>query len=205
MIRNIVLLATLAAAILLLAAPNAPAGGGAGYRAPIPFGSLPSHYGYPLDDYSAGYYGGGRYREYYNYGRGYGIANYPGPLPDYRGSARHPLYVPAAPAQPAPPPVMQGGLVAHINVEVPPDAQLWIEGQQTQQKGTSRTFVSPPLERNQAYEYRIRARWNENGQVVEQAQKVTVIAGERFTVSFPTGGKKDVVSTPRPFPLTEEE
>src|SRR5947209_318707 len=58
----------------------------------------PSYFGYPLDDYSAGYYGGGRYREYYSFGRGYGVANYPGPLigpgnpPDYRGSVRHPIY-----------------------------------------------------------------------------------------------------------------
>src|SRR5438046_10459097 len=35
-----------------------------GYRLP------PSAYGYPLDDYAGGYYGGGRYREYYAYGRG---------------------------------------------------------------------------------------------------------------------------------------
>src|SRR5437763_6784079 len=52
--------------------PYAP---GPGYRLP------PSAYGYPLDDYAGGYYGGGRYREYYGYGRGVGFADFPGPIP----------------------------------------------------------------------------------------------------------------------------
>ena len=45
--------------------------GGPLYTNRIPPASL---YGYNLDDPSPGYYGGGRYREYYSYGRGAGLA-----------------------------------------------------------------------------------------------------------------------------------
>jgi uncharacterized protein (TIGR03000 family) len=173
----------------------------------------PSYFGYPLDDYSAGYYGGGRYREYYNFGRGYGVANAPGPLtghgppPDYRGDVRRKAVYDDAPAvaKPEPPPIMQGGKVAHLIVEVPADAEVWIENHKTQQGGASRWFVSPALEDNQVYEYRIRARWTEQGQQVEQTQRLSVQAGERATIGFPTGGKKEVVGSPKPFPLGDKE
>jgi uncharacterized protein (TIGR03000 family) len=159
---------------------------------------------------SAGYYGGGRYREYYSFGRGWSssLANYPGPLPgpglppDYRGSLRHP---PDVVQHPAPSPLMLGDRVAQIVVEVPADAEVWIEDQKTQQGGTSRAFVSPPLERNQLYEYRVRARWKEQGQTVEQTQRINVLAGERPTVVFPNGGKKEVVTTPKPLPVEIRE
>jgi uncharacterized protein (TIGR03000 family) len=216
MIRTLVSLLplpALALAVLLCAGGDAAAWP-FGYN--MPRGSLgytyvPSYFGYPLDDYSASYYGGGRYREYYTYGRGYGIANYPGSVlgpglpPDYRGSVRNPVYYHPAPVtKPAPSPLMQGEKVAHIVVDVPADAEVWIEDQKTQQAGTTRWFVSPTLEANQVYEYRIRARWTEQGQQVEQSQKITVQAGERANVGFPTGGKKTVVGAPRPFPLGDK-
>ena len=40
-----------------------------------------SNYGYNLDDPHPGYYGGGNYREYYAFGRGTGVANFPGTVP----------------------------------------------------------------------------------------------------------------------------
>jgi uncharacterized protein (TIGR03000 family) len=172
----------------------------------------PSYFGYPLDDYSASYYGGGSYREYYAFGRGYGVANYPDSLvgpgypPDYRGpqglAARFSRSAPVVKQEP--PPIMQGGKVANILVEVPADAEVWIEDHKTQQAGASREFISPPLERNMVYEYRVRARWTEQGQQVEQTQRISVQAGERPTVSFPTGGKKEVVSVPGRFPLGDK-
>ncbi|OAI48392.1 hypothetical protein AYO44_07095 [Planctomycetaceae bacterium SCGC AG-212-F19] len=216
MIRTLVSsLPALALAVLLSTAGTALAWPFFGYNEPrgaVSDPYRPSYFGYPLDDYSAGYYGGGRYREYYNFGRGYGVANYPGSMPgpglppDYRGNVRHPVYYDVPPvAKPAPPPIMQGEKVAHIIVDVPADAEVWIENQKTQQGGASRWFVSPALEPNQVYEYRIRARWTEQGQQVEQTQKISVQAGERATLGFPTGGKKEVVGSPGPFPLGDKE
>lgn len=41
----------------------------------------PSWYGYPLNDRNPTYFGGLNSREYYAYGRGYGIADFPGRVP----------------------------------------------------------------------------------------------------------------------------
>jgi uncharacterized protein (TIGR03000 family) len=171
----------------------------------------PSYYGYNLDEMSAGYYGGGRYREYYSYGRGYGIANYPGPLPgtglppDYRGPLGGVYYVNPAPAAVAASPLLQGDKVAHITVELPAaDAEVWIEGQPTKQAGTTRSFVSPVLNKNEQYEYRIRARWKEDGKEVEQTQRVAVHAGDNVSVGFPTGGEKKAVGAPALVPSNDK-
>lgn len=198
---------------LLGLAANATAGEWFPNRGSTSFGSggyAPSYYGYNLDETSAGYYGGGRYREYYNYGRGYGIANYPGPLPgpglppDYRGPHPGGLYY-YEPAPVVSSPLLQGDRVAHIIVELPAaDAEVWIEGQPTKQAGTSRSYVSPVLNKNEQYEYKIRARWKEDGKDVEQTQRVAVHAGENITVGFPTGGKKEAAGAPALFPLGDK-
>src|SRR5262249_37440338 len=57
--------------------------GGPLYQRGYPKDPPASIFGYNLDDPHPGYYGGGRYREYFSYGRGYGLANFPGPLPNY--------------------------------------------------------------------------------------------------------------------------
>ncbi len=220
MIRTLVSclsLPLLAAAVLLVSAGSASAWWWPTFGYNGPSGTVvdpyhPRYWGYPLDELSTGYYGGGSYREYYSFGRGYGVANYPDSLvgpglpPDYRGpqglAARFNRAAPVA--KPEPPPIMQGGKVATIIVEVPADAEVWIEDHKTQQAGPNREFVSPPLQSNMVYEYRIRARWTEQGQQVEQTQRISVQAGESPRLSFPTGGKKEIVSAPRPFPLGDK-
>lgn len=206
----------LAGLSLLLAIPTARAGE---YIPRWKFGShygygqgfyIPSYYGYPLDDYSAGYYGGARYKEYYNFGRGYGLANYPGPLPhngptpDYRGSMRHPKvmehYAPPT-VEKAASPLLQGDKVAHITIEVPADAQVWLDGQPTKQDGATRRFVTPELTKGENYTYTVRVRWLEDGRQVEQSKQVIVFSGAEVNIGFPTGGEKVAVPAPREFPL----
>jgi uncharacterized protein (TIGR03000 family) len=152
-----------------------------GYRDPFP----PSYYGYNLDDPHPGYYGGGRYTEYYSYGRGIGIANFPDPLPGYpysygpwHGFRSHAAPVVIVDAPPA-------GLQAAVDVQSPAGAELWIEGVKTEQAGASRSFLSPPLTPGKRYTYEIRARWKEGGREVEQKQEVVIQAGSRVNVSFP--------------------
>jgi uncharacterized protein (TIGR03000 family) len=101
------------------------------------------------------------------------------------------------------PPALQGDKVAQIVVAVPADAQVWIEGQPTKQTGTSRWFVSPALNKGEEYQYRIRARWREDGKDVEQTQRLAVHAGDNVSVSFPTGGKKEAAGAPALFPVSE--
>jgi uncharacterized protein (TIGR03000 family) len=178
-----------------------------------------SYFGYNLDDPHPGYYGGGNYREYYAFGRGTGIANFPGPVPgpDYywdwtapwrhewvlrppppgpavEVSAEH-LPMAALPAEPPPEPVV------HFTVEVPAAASVFLEGAQTKQTGTSRQYVSPRLVPGKQYVYEIRARWMENGREVEQTRSMVVKAGDRLTVSFTRPSATEPLPTPRQFPV----
>jgi uncharacterized protein (TIGR03000 family) len=161
--------------------------GGPAYspRWPVP----PSYYGYNLDETNPSYYGGGRYREYYSVGRGYGVANYPLPLPpfDYAGPLFHHHHY----APPAPGPIFDAALPAdpavEVVVQVPAGAEVWIDGAATRQTGTTRRFVSPPLTTDRTYSYEVRARWTADGKAVEQTQNVSVQAGATVAVAFPLG------------------
>jgi uncharacterized protein (TIGR03000 family) len=160
----------------------------------------PRIYGYPLDDDAADYYGGARYKEYYGFGRGYALAGYPGPVPNYPygnwfkqsywpyGSRELPkVYTPQA----------ETGC-AHIILQVPPDAQVWLEGRPTQQTGTTRTFVSPVLPVNQNFLYEVRVRWHNGTGVMEKTQTVTVKAGSQVRLNFPQQPTTEQISfTPK--------
>jgi uncharacterized protein (TIGR03000 family) len=76
---------------------------------------------------------------------------------------------------------------ADITVQVPPDAEVWIEGVRTKQMGPVRDFVSPPLDPGVNYDYEIRATWKNNGEVVSDTQHVNVRAGDRTKITFRVG------------------
>lgn len=72
-----------------------------------------------------------------------------------------------------------------LRVIVPdPNARVWVEDSLTQQRGTDRLFVSPPLEPGKSFTYNLRASWMENGREVSQERSVTVEAGRRAMVDF---------------------
>lgn len=147
----------------------------------------PSYYGYPLDDRNPGYFGGGRYREYYSYGRGPGPApsNFPGNLP-FIPDPRWPRGIPLGPTA-SPPPLVQMPAPVHVIVWVPPDAQVWFDDVKTSQVGPAREFISPALPTDRLLVYHIRATWMEDGKPVEQSQAVEVRGGQRVAVRFPLG------------------
>jgi uncharacterized protein (TIGR03000 family) len=74
---------------------------------------------------------------------------------------------------------------AHVDVSVPPDAEIWFEGSKMTSTGSVREFRSPPLAPGSRYAYAVRARWNENGHEVTQTQQVRVTAGAHVSVRFP--------------------
>jgi len=83
-----------------------------------------------------------------------------------------------APAQPDP-------NTALIDIRVPADAKLWVEGQPTHLRGPDRGFVSPVLERGKQYGYDLKAQWtDENGKKVERTQHVRVQAGSHVVVDL---------------------
>jgi uncharacterized protein (TIGR03000 family) len=156
----------------------------------------PRVYGYRLDDDTAGFYGGSRYREYYSFGRGYALADFPGPVPEYHGDLLRHRYWPydERPRVYHPNNYPAGAVII---VEVPDGAEVWLEGQRSAQSGTTRTFFSPPLPKNEKFVYQIRARWREQRGAREQIHDVAVQAGHRVHVAFPLGSELEAVPLPR--------
>ena len=74
---------------------------------------------------------------------------------------------------------------ARVTIRVPAaDAEVWVEGKATQKRGLQREFLSPRLDPNEKYVYKVRARWTENGRSVEQTRSVNVQANEDAVVEF---------------------
>ena len=163
----------------------------------------PSYYGYNLDQSHPGYYGGGNYREYYSIGRGYGLANFPGPLPgpiyqyyvSHSGIKFRGLKSPPPPP-PFGPPVAINPMAASLVVHVPADAEIWVDGVKTVQTGATRKFHSPPLAAGRTYNYELKARWVNDGKPVEQVQNLMLRPGEESNVSFPMSPETDLLSVP---------
>lgn len=76
---------------------------------------------------------------------------------------------------------------AVIGVRVPPGAELRFDESVTRQTGPYREFVSPTLAPGKDYTYEVRARWTEEGRVVERSRSLTVRAGDRLMVNFLQG------------------
>jgi uncharacterized protein (TIGR03000 family) len=74
---------------------------------------------------------------------------------------------------------------SQVSVHVPANAEVWFDGNPTQQRGERRTYVSPPLDSDKALHYDVRARWvDDNGRMVEQTRRVAVRAGQLSMVDF---------------------
>jgi uncharacterized protein (TIGR03000 family) len=130
-----------------------------GYYAGYPIYVSPSDY--PVEDYDYDHYAP------------------PASLDTYQ-SGYYPPEVETADAPAAP----VGDNCAHVTVQVPPDAQLWFDDYQAEQKGELRSFVSPALTPGREYSYDIRARWMENGKRMERARKIKVHANMTVNVDL---------------------
>jgi uncharacterized protein (TIGR03000 family) len=69
-------------------------------------------------------------------------------------------------------------------VRVPADANVWLDGVATSQRGTVREFYSPVLEPGKRYTYQVRARWMKNGRPVTRTRTVRVRANAWSDVDF---------------------
>jgi uncharacterized protein (TIGR03000 family) len=73
---------------------------------------------------------------------------------------------------------------ASIEVLVPANAEVTVQGKKMTQGGTNRKFVSPPLNPGEAYTYTVSATWKQDGKQVTQKRNLTVQAGDRQSVLF---------------------
>jgi uncharacterized protein (TIGR03000 family) len=174
-------------------------GYGSYYGSPYGYGSYwgspyygGSYYGSPY--YGGTYYGGAYYANPY-YGSSYGFQpsyNY-GQQMTYgqqMGIGQQMGYGQQAGAStsgytPGAQPEFAHPQAVNLQVMVPENATLWIEGQKVDATGPVRMFYSTPLKEGQTYTYHLKARWtDENGKPVERTKEFDVHAGARMAVNF---------------------
>jgi uncharacterized protein (TIGR03000 family) len=79
---------------------------------------------------------------------------------------------------------------ASLEVKVPDNATVWIDGRKTQQTGSVRLFNTPPLSTSGVYTYDVRAAWTDSsGTQVVRTQSVSVSPKQRATVDFVDASK----------------
>jgi uncharacterized protein (TIGR03000 family) len=78
----------------------------------------------------------------------------------------------------------EGPRPGSIEVRVPADARITVDGAPTQSTSSLRHFVTPPLERGYSYYYVLRAEVQRDGKTLTQTQRVTVTAGQTTAVSL---------------------
>jgi uncharacterized protein (TIGR03000 family) len=136
--------------------------------------------------YGGGYYGGG-YGYSYPSVSSYYAPDYAPPLNYYSGPSgypqaqNYPNYPPPENVPPPSPPPQNGALV---EVSVPPNAEVWFDGNATRQTGEHRIYSSPSLDPDKVFHYEIRARWIEGDKIVDQKRTIEVRAGRRTAVDF---------------------
>ncbi len=140
-------------------------GGGWGWGGGLWLGApyYGGYYGYPAYDY--GYYGSPSY--------------YSTPAPYYTYQA--PTAVTADPGYALT--STQQDNTAVIDVRVPADAQVFVDGRPTQQRGTERLFHTPPLSPG-TFTYELQATWSANGTPTTVTRQVQVQAGRHAFVNF---------------------
>ncbi len=109
---------------------------------------------------------------YFTYGRTSYTTESPSPLP---------VYGPPS-AYAALPPAMS--LTALLQVQVPLDAEVWLEGRKMRSTGMRRHYRSPPLDPAKGYVYEVRARWLFDGKPVEDVRHIAIRGGATILVDF---------------------
>jgi uncharacterized protein (TIGR03000 family) len=92
-----------------------------------------------------------------------------------------------APPAPMPGSVMRrlgGNDLAMINVNVPAEAKIFVNGTATTSTGAARQFVSRGLSAGNRYTYEVRAEMDRNGETVTETKTVTLGMGEQAQLAF---------------------
>jgi uncharacterized protein (TIGR03000 family) len=74
---------------------------------------------------------------------------------------------------------------ARLTIELPEDAQLFVDGQATKGTGKSRNFHTPDLNQDRTYFYDLKAIITVEGQEIVEEKRVIVRAGEAVNEAFP--------------------
>src|SRR5690606_7157012 len=71
-----------------------------------------------------------------------------------------------------------------LSLEVPPTAEVFVNGLPTQSTGPQRRYVSRNLTPGQSYTYEVQAKWLEAGRPVTQTRLVTLTTGQTADLTF---------------------
>jgi uncharacterized protein (TIGR03000 family) len=82
---------------------------------------------------------------------------------------------------------------AHLIVELPADAKLYIDDHLMKSGSGKRAFSTPALDAGQSYYYDLRVEVVRDGKTFEGTKRIIVRAGEEFRASFSEG---ETASTP---------
>jgi len=73
---------------------------------------------------------------------------------------------------------------AQLNVRVPADARIIVNGHLTKSTGSDRRYVSRGLKQGQSYRYEVRAEIERDGQTVHRTAVVLLTGGKRESLAF---------------------
>jgi uncharacterized protein (TIGR03000 family) len=91
------------------------------------------------------------------------------------------------------------GKAAHLQLLVPEDAEVLIDGGQTRKRGPVREFVSPPLRPGEDFTYDLTVRYTDaDGKPVEETRHLQVRANDQLRIDCTTSLAKKQHSTEQP-------
>jgi uncharacterized protein (TIGR03000 family) len=86
--------------------------------------------------------------------------------------------------------VPAGDGVCHLHLTVPEDAEVFVDGARTREKGAHREFVSPPLQSGTHSIYKVSVRYtDQQGRRVDDTRDVPVVANELVRLDFTPSGR----------------
>jgi uncharacterized protein (TIGR03000 family) len=77
---------------------------------------------------------------------------------------------------------------SQLNIRLPENAHLWVEGKEISKPGTAYQLTSPPLDSGYNYTYHLKAQWNEGNAQMTRTRAVHIRAGQQVNVDLTTEG-----------------
>ncbi|HEY2760746.1 MAG TPA: TIGR03000 domain-containing protein, partial [Pirellulales bacterium] len=165
---------------------------------------------------SGGYYGYGCSSSSSSSSSSSGTVIYDGPAatPSMQGPGNGPNNPPSPPtpgpaAEGAPTPMtgeiynsLNGSQTALLNVNVPAEAKIFVNGTATTSTGSDRQFVSRGLTAGNRYAYEVRAEYTKDGKAVNETKTVTLGPGQMVNLAFSFDGDKPSVASKSKTKLT---
>jgi uncharacterized protein (TIGR03000 family) len=165
------------------------------YAGPGYYGFFRRYYGYPF--YGPTYRSGPM-----NLDRGYGLVNGVVYHAGVSGYGAAPVVMsastPAAAAAPTANPARPAN-TAYLQLIVPQNAEVRVEGSATSRKGAVREFISPPLDPDRNFVYTIAVRGTDaGGKPIEEQRSIRVHANDQLRIDFTQPASAQQVSSSAP-------